>query len=176
MDVDKEVYHADALVRDACAIEIDQPTLDSYAAEWNERTRAETEREAELEHLRTTVGSLTKKVRLLEERVQKSDTEHVGLASDLVRTKVDNERLSDENESLKGRVEELMRVVETQTEEVETRLRGEMDEVVRRNGEVHENNRLLEEEKSELEKILVDTRVKYAQVCLQFPFPSLSRT
>jgi hypothetical protein len=174
--VDKEVYHADALVRDACAVEIKQATLDAYTAEWTERTRAEKEREAELDHLRNTVGSLTKKVRVLEERVQKSDMEHVGLASDLVRTKVDNERLADENESLKGRVEELMRVVETQTEEVEKRLRGEMDEVVRRNGEVHESNRLLEEEKVELEKILVDTRVKYAQVCFFFFFFFLNRT
>jgi hypothetical protein len=166
--VDREVYRADELVRDACAIEINDELLKSYTVEWEERTRVEREREAELENLRTQCTSLSAKVRKLEERVEKSDAEHVQVASELVRTKVENEQLCDENESLKGQVEELKRVVAAQTEEVEARLRGEMDEVMKRNSEVHNANRALEEEKTEMEKILVETKMLYAQVCVLF--------
>jgi Rab-GTPase-TBC domain-containing protein len=162
--VDKEVYRADALVRDACAVHVSDELLKTYTTEWEERTRLERERDTELETLRNQCISLTHKVRKLEERVEKSDAEHVQVASELVRTKVDNEALCDENESLKGQVEELKRVVAAQTEEVENRLRGEMDEVMKRNSEVHNANRALEEEKSEMERILVETKMQYAQV------------
>ncbi len=86
--IDKEVYKADQLVQDACAVPIDEDMLKPYTAEWEERRRAEKDREMELETLRNQCTSLTVKIRRLEERVQKSDSEHVQLASDLVRMKV----------------------------------------------------------------------------------------
>lgn len=162
--VDKEVYRADDLVRDACAVNIPDELLKTYTAEWEDRTRTERERETELETLRAQVGNLTTKVRRLEERVEKSDGEHVQMASELVRTKVANTELTDENESLKIRVEELTKVVAAQTEEVEKRLKGEMDDVMKRNSEVHNANRALEEEKVEMERILIETKMQYAQV------------
>src|SRR6201992_654164 len=96
--VDREVYRAEELVRDACEIEIDDDLLKSYTVEWEERTNIEREREAELENLRSQCALLSTKVRKLEERVEKSDAEHVQVASELVRTKVDHEQLCDENE------------------------------------------------------------------------------
>jgi hypothetical protein len=162
--VDKEVYKADQLVQDACEIAVTEEVLKTYTNEWKEKTRAEKERESELESLRLHNGSLTLKVRRLEERVEKSDTEHVQVASELVRTKVENEALMDENESLKGQAEELKAVVARQTEEVENRLRGEMDEVMKRNSEVHNANRALEDEKTETERLLVESKMQYAQV------------
>ncbi|KAF1991353.1 RabGAP/TBC [Aulographum hederae CBS 113979] len=162
--VDKEVYRADVLVRDACAVKVTPAMLKLYATEWKEQTTLEKDRETELETLRAQTSSLTLKVRSLEERAEKSDIEHINLASDLVRTKVDNETLTDENESLKGQVEELRRVVETQTEEVEKRLQAEMDGVMKRNMEVHNENRGLEEQLQEMEKVLVEVKMNYAQV------------
>jgi Rab-GTPase-TBC domain len=164
--VDKEVYKADQLVQDACTITISQDMLKLYTAEWDDKCRAEKDRETEVETLRAQNSTLSSKVRGLEERAEKSDTEHVQVASELVRTKVDNEVLLDENESLKGQVEELKQVVSRQTEEVEARLKGEMDEVMRRNIEVHNANRALEDEKQEMERALVETKMLHAQVSL----------
>jgi hypothetical protein len=163
--IDKEVYRADHLIQDACAVKITPETLKVYTAEWEEKTRLEKDREAELENLKSQNHSLTLKVRRLEERVESHDTEHAALATELVRTKVENEELKDENESFKGQVKELRDVVSKQPEEVETRLKSEMDRLMKRNQEVHEENSRLEEEMSEMEKTLVETKMQYAEVC-----------
>ena len=166
--VDKEVYRADVLVQDACAVKLEPDQLRHYAAEWEERRAAEKHREEELEALRAENARLASKVRVLEERAEKSDIEHVQVASDLVRTKVDNETLTDENESLKGQVAELKAVVERQTQEVEERMKGEMEAVMQRNIEVHNANRALEDEKAEFERELVESKMAHAQV--SYPF------
>lgn len=165
--VDKEVYRSDVLVQDACAVKLEPEQLKLYAQEWEEQRAAEKAREDELESLRSENARLAQKVRSLEERAEKSDTEHVQMASELVRTKVENGGLVDENESLKGQVEELKAVVERQTQEVEDRLRGEMDKVMQRNSEVHAANRALEDEKAEFERELVQAKMEYAQVSLR---------
>jgi Rab-GTPase-TBC domain len=162
--IDKEVYRADMLVQDACAVKLTPEALKQYAAEWEEKTKLEKERTHELEYLRSQCNMLTHKVRTLEERAEKSDMDHVQAASELVRTKVENEALQDENESLRGQVDELKNVVQKQTEEVESRLRGEMDLVMAKNIEVHNANRALEDEKQEMERALVEAKMAYAQV------------
>jgi hypothetical protein len=166
--IDKEVYHADQMIQDACAIKLTPELLKAYTLEWEEKTRIEKEREAELESLKASNQVLTKKVRQLEETAESHDSEHAALATELVRTKVENEQLNDRNESLGGQVEELRRVVEKQSEEVENRLRGEMDRLMKRNQEVHEANTRLEDEMSEMEKTLVETKMMHAEVC-HFP-------
>ena len=164
--IDKEVYRADHLVQDACAVKITPNLLKTYTLEWEEKSRLEKEREAELETLKSANNSLTNKIRRLEKRVQEHDTEHAALATDLVKTKVENEELKDENESLKGQVQELRLVIEKQPEEVEERLKSEMDRMMKRNQEVHEENSKLEEEMGEMEKTLVETKMQYAEVCV----------
>jgi hypothetical protein len=77
--------------------------------------------------------------------------------------------LKDENESLKGQVKELRSVIETQPQEVEERLKSEMDRLLKRNQEVHEENTKLEEEMSEMEQTLVATKMQYAEVCALRP-------
>ncbi|KAK0100662.1 GTPase-activating protein [Cadophora gregata] len=162
--IDKEVYRADQLIQDACAVKITPEHLKTYKLEWEEKTRLEKEREAELENLKSTNQSLQQKVRRLEERVEEHDSEHAALATDLVRTKVENEELNDENESLKGQVRELRLVIEKQPEEVEARLQSEMDRLMKRNQEVHEENTRLEEEMGEMEQTLVATKMQYAEI------------
>ncbi len=164
--IDKEIYRADQLIQDACAVKITPEILKAYRLEWEEKTRSEKDREAELEHLKSTNHSLQQKVRRLEERVEEHDTEHAALATDLVKTKVENEELKDENESLKGQVQELRLVIEKQPEEVEARLQSEMDRLMKRNQEVHEENTRLEEEMNEMEQTLVATKMQYAEVSL----------
>ena len=164
--VDKEVYRADILVKDAVGVKITPEMLKQYTAEWTEQQRIEREREHELHGLKDKVSSLETKVRSLERRAEQSDTEHVQMASELIKTKVENESLSDENETFKTKVEELKKIVETQAEEVEARMKAEMEGVMQKNIIVHNENRALEEQMAEMEKELVSTKMQWATVCL----------
>jgi hypothetical protein len=163
--IDKEVYRADQLVRDACEVKITPDILKVYAAEWEEKTKAEKEREAELESLRQSNASYAVRVRKLEERIEACDREQAVLATDLVHTKVENEELKDENESLKGQVRELRVVIEKQPAEIEEAWKLERDDLMKRNEKVHEENQKLEKEMADLEEELVQTKMRYAEVC-----------
>jgi hypothetical protein len=164
--IDKEVYRADVLVKDAVAIKISPETLKQYTAEWKEQRRVEKERETELHSLKDRVASLETKVRLLESRAEQSDMEHVQIASDLIKTKVENEQIAEENETFKTKVEELQKIVNSQPEEVEARLKNEMETVMQKNIVVHNENRALEEQMAEMEKELVATKMQWATVSL----------
>ncbi|KAI0112020.1 rab-GTPase-TBC domain-containing protein [Nemania sp. FL0031] len=164
---DKEVYRADQLIRDACEIKLTPELLKVYAAEWEERTRAEKEREQELEQLRVANVNLAIKVRKLEERIEVSDREQADMANDLIRTKVENEELKDKNESLTGQVKELRIVIEKQPEEIEQAWKPERDDLMKRNEKVHQENERLEKELSELEEQLVQTKMQYAETNAQ---------
>lgn len=162
--IDKEVYRADQMIHDACEVQITPQILETYKLEWEEKNRLEKERQAEVDSLKQHNHSLQQQVRRLEERVENHDSEHAALATELVITKVENERLRDENESLSGKVEQLKIVVDKQPEEVEERLKTEMDRLMKRNQEVHEDNSRLEEEMGEMEKSLVETKMMYAEL------------
>ena len=166
--IDKEVYRADMLVRDAVDVKITPEMIKQYTAEWKEQQRTEKERETELHGLKDKVTSLESKVRLLESRAEQSDMEHVQVASELIKTKVENEQMAEENETFKMKVEELQRIVDTQPEEVETRLKSEMETVMQKNITVHNENRALEEQMLEMEKELVATKMQWATVSVLF--------
>ena len=171
---DKELYRADEMVRDACEVPVSEAMLEGYTAEWELQQRLEKEREAELETLRVANSALQNKAKMLEERVQQHDSEHVNIASELVRTKVENEGLMDSNEALKLQVAELRLMVDKQPDEVEEKLKAEMDRIMSRNVEVQNENRNLKEEMDEMEQALVEAKMLHAQV--SFPFsPSCRR-
>jgi hypothetical protein len=109
---------------------------------------------------------LETKVRLLESRAEQSDMEHVQVASELIKTKVENEQISEENETMKTKVVELQKIVNSQPEEVEARLKSEMETVMQKNIVVHNENRALEEQMAEMEKELVATKMQWATVSL----------
>ncbi|OAX83247.1 hypothetical protein ACJ72_02392 [Emergomyces africanus] len=161
---DKEVYRADVMVQDACAIKLSNEMIQTYTSEWEEKVRVEKEQAAELEGLKNTVATQAARIRLLEERAEKSDTEHVQLASELVRLKVENEELRDANDSYKVEVQELKIVIDRQPAEIEDKLRTEMDRIMKRNIEVQNENRAMEEQMAEMEKDLVDTKLKWAEM------------
>ena len=172
---DTEVYRANILVHDACAIKLTPEMLHKYRSEWTEKIRLEKEREIEIESYRSTIATQIAKIRSLEERAEKSDTEHVQIATDLVRINVENQQLYDSNESLRGQVEELKKIVECEAATVEARLKDEMERVRQRNTEVQNDNRLMEESMAEMEASLVDTKMKYAEVSqLSRHLPSFS--
>jgi Rab-GTPase-TBC domain len=171
---DAEVYRADILVQDACAINLTPEMLKIYRAEWTEKVRLEKDREIEIDNYRSTIATQAAKIRSLEERAEKSDTEHVQIATDLVRLKVENQEFHDSNESLRGQVEELKKVAESEASAVEARLKGEMERVMQRNIEVQNENRLMEESMAEMETSLVETKMKYAEVSCSIILLALS--
>lgn len=160
---DKELYRADEMVRDATAIIVTDETLAEYTAEWEESQRLSKEHEQELETLRSSHTHLTSYVRTLEERAQQHDVEHVNMASDMVRLKMDNDTLADDNEGLKVQVGELQKMVDKQPEEVEAKLKAEMDRIMQRNIEVQNENRALKEEMDEMERELVNAKMMHAE-------------
>lgn len=161
---DRDVYRADEMVRDACEVRITEAMLAGYTAEWEETTRLERERTEELESLRSANAVLTTRVKALEERTQQQDQEHVTLASDLVRAKMEVDRLLDDNEVLEMKVQELTGMVERQPAEVEARLQGEMERIMQRNSEVQNENRSVREEMEEMEREFVEVKMALAQV------------
>ncbi|PHH66428.1 hypothetical protein CDD81_7483 [Ophiocordyceps australis] len=162
--IDKEVYRADQLIRDACEVKLTPEALKMYTVEWEEKTKTERDRETELQDLRTTNQSYAIKIRKLEERVEVCDHEQTAMATEMVHTKVENEELRDENESLKGQVRELRVVIEKQPLEIEQNWQLERDDLMKRNEKVHEENQKLEKELGELEEELVQTKMRYAEI------------
>jgi hypothetical protein len=163
--VDKEIYRADEMVRDACNVTISDDMLKAYTTEYEDQQRALKEREGEIEALRTHNASLSAEVKVLRERAQQYDSEHVVIASDLVRIKVENDGLQDSNEALRTQVTELQKMVDLQPAEVEEKLKSEMDRIMQRNIEVQNENRNIKEEMDEMEQELVRTKMAHAQVC-----------
>lgn len=162
--IDKEVYRADQFVRDACEIKLSPEMLKIYTSEWEEKTKLEKSRETELLDLRATNRKYAIQVRKLEERIEVCDREQAELATDLVHTKVENQDLKDENESLKGQVGELRVVIEKQPLEIEEAWKLERDDLMKRNVKVHEENEGLEKELADMAEQLVQTKMKYAEV------------
>lgn len=165
---DRELYRADELVRDACSIALADETLATYTLEWEEQQRSEKATADELESLRASNTQLISQVKSLESRAQQFDSEHASLATEVVHTKVANEALLDANEGLKVQVSELQKMVESQPEEVEARLKEEMERIIGRNGEVQNENRMLKEEMDEMERELVGVKMSCAQVSFFF--------
>ena len=167
--MDKEVYRADQLVTDACDVKLTPEILKVYTNEWEEKTRTDSAKETELQELRQANQSYAQQVRKLEARVQACDQEQAAMATEMVHTKVQNEELGDENESLKGQVQELRVVIQKQPAEIEEAWKLERDNLMQRNQNVHEENQKLEKELAELEEELVQTKMRYAEVSKSRP-------
>lgn len=168
---DKEIYRADRLVQDACAVKISPELIKAYTADYEARIRLEKEREgeivsrdAEIETLKSANASLALKIRSLEERAEKSDTDHVQMATEMIRSKMVNEELRAANKDSQNEIGELKKTIASQPAEVETRLKDEMDRIMSRNIEVQNENRSLEEQLLDMEKDLVTAKMQFAEV------------
>ncbi|KAK8039472.1 GTPase activating protein [Apiospora rasikravindrae] len=112
--VDKEVYRADQLVRDACEVKVTPELLKAYTAEWVEKTRGEKERQQELERLRSQNATYSVQVRKLEKHVEESERDQVEMANQFVRFKLQEEKLEEANEGLEQKVKELSGIINEQ--------------------------------------------------------------
>jgi len=161
---EKEIYRANELISDAVGIKISQENLERYEREWDEAERNKREQEQELEGLRRNNISLSSKVKKLEEQNEELNREYVRIASSEVGLKVANDQLADENEVLRAKVDGLRDMVDKQPQEVEDRLKGEMEALMQKNLAVHRENQTLEESMMEMEKELVSAKMQLATV------------
>lgn len=170
-NIDKEVYRADQMVRDACEIKITPELIAAYTEEWEEKTLAEkqreaeiTRRDAEIEELRAVNTASTYKVRRLEQQLQAHDSEQAALATQLVHFKVENQELRDEAESLREQTKTLRTLLEEQPAELEKAWTEEKQGLLARMDKVHEESRRIQEEMAEMEQQLVKTKMEYAEI------------
>ncbi|KAF8252458.1 RabGAP/TBC [Wilcoxina mikolae CBS 423.85] len=161
---EKEVYRANNLISDAMTIKISQEVLDTYEHEWEDIERTKRDTEVEIETLRRSNANLQNKVKKLEEQNEELNREYVRIASSEVGLKVQNDQLADENEVLRAKVDTLRDMVDKQPQEVEDRLKGEMEQLMKKNLAVHHQNQSLEESMMEMEKELVRTKMQLATV------------
>ncbi|KAI6378102.1 hypothetical protein MCOR25_002346 [Pyricularia grisea] len=170
-NIDKEVYRADQMVRDACEVKITPEMLAAYTEEWEEKTAAErqreaeiTRRDAEIEELRAINTASAFKIRRLEEQLQVHDSEQAALATQLVHFKVENQELRDEAESLREQTKTLRTLLEEQPTELEKAWTEEKQGLLAKMDKVHEENRRIQQEMSEMEQQLVKTKMEYAEI------------
>lgn len=162
---EKEVYRGNDLIADACAVKISQELLDRYEKEWEEQERTKRETETLLETLKRSNINLIAKVKNLEEQNEQLNQEYVRMASSEVALKVENDQLADENEALKAKVDGLRDIVDKQPQEVEEKLKGEMQSILEKSLAVRRENESLEENMMIMEKDLVSTKMELATVC-----------
>lgn len=90
------VFDVNAFACDAYAMGISPFTLDGYAAEYDERTRAANAHRREVEALRLVNRNLAAKVASLEEQLQQISAEHVDLVKQVVMSKIAKEEMEEE--------------------------------------------------------------------------------
>lgn len=180
--IDKEVYRADQMVRDACDVRMTPEMLALYTHEWEEKTAAEkareaeiTRRDAEIEELKASNHAATIKIRKLEEQLQANDSEQTTLATQLVHLKVENQELRDETETLREQVKTLRELLQDQPAELEKAWQEERAGLLERNEKVAQENRRVEREMADLEEQLVKTKMEYAEVRLPSRHHPLSK-
>ncbi|KAK6500912.1 GTPase-activating protein [Arthrobotrys conoides] len=161
---EKEIYKANELVRDACDIVVTPEMLHKYTVDWVEMDKREMEEMLEKEALKNQNNLLNAKVKQLSKEIESLTEEHVAVATDLVHKKMQNSQLLDENEGLKIEVDELKVVVDKQPKEVELKMKDEMEKVMKRNLEIHNENQSLEDQMREMEMELVGTKMSLAEI------------
>lgn len=151
--IDKEVYRADQLVRDACEVKITPEILKIYTAEWEEKTQARKKQETELQDLKMAKENLAGQVRKLEERVQAHDAEQKDLCNKLVHCTVESDQLREEMETLRTENEELQTENEKLRKENE-KLRDENDTLPGENDRLRDENEGLQGQVKELRNVI----------------------
>nr|CAG8595152.1 442_t:CDS:2 [Entrophospora candida] len=160
-------YRTNEFVKDAYDIRITVKTLNKhqqayYARQENEKRRLIAEA-GTAERMRANNIHLSNKIKSLESSLQTLDREHVELANNFISTKMELAQCKDENEDLSQMVINLRRGLETQSKEIESKLQGQMDDLIKSNIDLIEKNNLLEDQLENLENMLIEIKVRYAE-------------
>ncbi|CAO3654291.1 unnamed protein product [Cunninghamella echinulata] len=150
------------LLTDAYTINIIPKRLERLAKDYQiESAKANTEAEA-IETLRRQNKLLTETVKHLELNMNDLNKEHAQVAQQLIDTKMDIARINDENDALRQQSYDLKRALETLPNDVETRVKEELEVLGAKNSALNQRNTALEEQLAYMEKMVVDIKVLYA--------------
>lgn len=157
-------YRSEELVRDAFAIHITHSQLNALSKEWDNQSEQDNEHLAEIENLRNINHSLSTHVKRLESSLATLNQEHIEIANELVGSKMSVASLTDQNEGLNRHIAELKKIIDAQPAEVEARMKDEMDIIANKNLELLTKNTSLEDQLAHMESMLIETKMKYAEV------------
>ncbi|KAG5518566.1 hypothetical protein PMAC_002962 [Pneumocystis sp. 'macacae'] len=157
-------YQVDEFINDAYSIEISETMLSKYTIEYEKMNEKELEKDKEIAFLKSKNTSLFHKIKSLEESLDILNKEHVKLANSNVENKIQIAYLLDENENLLSEISQLKLIIESQSAEIEKRMKNEIQNIVDKNAQVMDKNCALEDQITEMESELAQTKIQLATV------------
>lgn len=155
-------YRIEEMVQDALNVSLDESKLKTWEVEYLDAAAQQRTRDEEHHSIRQSNISLQATVRRLEESLSVLNAEHVALANDLIAAKMSLVRIEDENEALQATVIDLKQIIDSQPAEVEARLQQEMQQLIEKAKVTSLENHRLEDGMSQMEREMIDLKMKYA--------------
>ncbi|KAL1923996.1 uncharacterized protein VTP21DRAFT_7031 [Calcarisporiella thermophila] len=124
--------------------------------------RAASENQA-IESLRIANAQLSAHVKNLEGSLAKLNREHCDLANMLISAKMELASVQERRSNLRQQVSELTRRIEEMPAELDAEFRGEIQNLAQKNADLVGQNCALETQLNEMESMLIDTRVRFAE-------------
>ena len=155
-------YRIEEMVQDALNVTLDESKLKTWEVEYLDAAAQQRTRDEEHHSIRQSNISLQATVRRLEESLSVLNAEHVALANDLIAAKMSLVRIEDENEALQATVIDLKQIIDSQPAEVEARLQQEMQQLIEKAKVTSLENDRLEDGMSQMEREMIDLKMKYA--------------
>lgn len=161
-------YEIDLFLKDSMSINILPITLEKYSKEFDEIYRLEKDRELQVKELQNKNGLLVKEIRKIEAIYAILNKEHVEIANEMVKGKLEISSLEEENNLLNEQIEELKNRLHNLTSssnsgnkdndhnfssgELSEGLDKEIQKAMEVNLQVMDENRVLEDRLAELEE------------------------
>ncbi|ORY95383.1 rab-GTPase-TBC domain-domain-containing protein [Syncephalastrum racemosum] len=151
------------LIRDAHQIQLAPKRLLALAKQFQANAaKANTELEA-MTALKRQNKALGETVKRLETKLAELNKEHDKVAQELIQSKMEVARIHDENDALRQQSFDLKRALELLPNEVETRVREEMEVLSTKNAALVQRNVALEDQLGYMENLVIEMKVKYAE-------------
>ncbi|CAI4050020.1 hypothetical protein SUVZ_13G3240 [Saccharomyces uvarum] len=151
----------DQLLQDAMMeVQITPKTMKKFASEYEEIHRLDNEREEQYKSITEKNLHLQKHVRKLENDYTSLNREHVTIANELVKNRLNIESVLNENNGYKLKILDLKKTLDTEKKKqvsivyVPNDLKKDLDETIKKNAQVMDENLKLQDKNSELERMV----------------------
>ncbi|KAG0166298.1 GTPase-activating protein [Apophysomyces sp. BC1034] len=162
-----EVYKDDpqGFVRDAYSFTISPRQLTRLSKQYATVAAQEAKLQTQENGLRQENMELSKNVRRLEKSYKTLQTEHQEVTKQLIESKIAMARTDNDSQQLRWEINQVRLQIERaqHTPVISGELKKQFDEVVLQNAELVERNGILEDQLAEVERALIDFKLKYAE-------------
>lgn len=155
---DAYVDDPNALIQDAYNIDIPARLLNRLAKQRTTEAAREAKTQTQEEHLRRINADLSQHVHRLEKANRALESENRDVTQQVIDAKMSVARLDDENQQLRHDLGQ----VRTELEQLKSTLPA-LDEMTRQNAYYRQQNQDLHSQLTDVEEILVDLKLKYAE-------------